>query len=86
VGGNALRRRQDTGCEKVIASGDVLFKGSIGRWDFPLGNHRDLIDSITGKLWPMGDDTNFISGHGPMSTFGYERATNPLVGDAITGH
>ena len=67
---------------KLAIVGDVLFKGSIGRWDFPLGNHRDLIESITTRLWPMGDDTNFIPGHGPMSTFGYERATNPLVGDA----
>ena len=62
--------------------GDVLFKGSIGRWDFPLGNHQQLVDSITQKLWPMGDDTAFVPGHGPMSTFGHERATNPLVGDA----
>jgi hydroxyacylglutathione hydrolase len=67
---------------KLAIVGDVLFKGSIGRWDFPLGNHRDLIESITTKLWPMGDDTAFIPGHGPMSTFGNERATNPLVGDA----
>jgi len=62
--------------------GDVLFKGSIGRWDFPMGNHKQLIDSITGRLWPMGDETAFIPGHGEMSTFGHERATNPLVGDA----
>jgi hydroxyacylglutathione hydrolase len=62
--------------------GDVLFKGSIGRWDFPMGNHHQLIDSITGRLWPMGDETAFIPGHGEMSTFGHERATNPLVGDA----
>jgi len=62
--------------------GDVLFKGSIGRWDFPMGNHKQLIDSITGRLWPMGDETAFVPGHGEMSTFGHERATNPLVGDA----
>jgi hydroxyacylglutathione hydrolase len=62
--------------------GDVLFKGSIGRWDFPMGNHRDLIHSITQRLWPMGGDTAFVPGHGPMSTFAHERATNPLVGDA----
>ena len=67
---------------KLAIVGDVLFKGSIGRWDFPMGNHRQLIDSITKRLWPMGDDTAFIPGHGPMSTFGYERRTNPLVGDA----
>lgn len=63
--------------------GDVLFKGSIGRWDFPMGNHDQLIRSITERLWPMGDDTAFVPGHGPMSTFGHERATNPLVGDAV---
>ena len=62
--------------------GDVLFKGSIGRWDFPMGNHQQLVDSITQRLWPMGNDTAFVPGHGEMSTFGHERATNPLVGDA----
>jgi hydroxyacylglutathione hydrolase len=67
---------------KLAIVGDVLFKGSIGRWDFPMGNHRHLIDSITQRLWPMGGETAFIPGHGPMSTFGHERATNPLVGDA----
>ncbi|HEX5499733.1 MAG TPA: MBL fold metallo-hydrolase [Thermomicrobiales bacterium] len=61
--------------------GDVLFKGSIGRWDFPHGDQQQLIHSITAKLWPMGDDTAFVPGHGPMSTFGHERATNPFVGD-----
>ena len=60
--------------------GDVLFAGSIGRTDFPQGNHQQLIDSITGRLWPMGDDTVFIPGHGPESSFGQERATNPCVG------
>ena len=67
---------------KLAIVGDVLFKGSIGRWDFPLGDHRQLVNSITQKLWPMGGETAFIPGHGPMSTFGHERATNPLVGDA----
>jgi glyoxylase-like metal-dependent hydrolase (beta-lactamase superfamily II) len=61
--------------------GDVLFRGSIGRWDFPHGDQQQLIHSITAKLWPMGDDTAFVPGHGPMSTFGHERATNPFVGD-----
>ena len=61
--------------------GDVLFKGSIGRWDFPMGNHQQLIESITQRLWPMGGETAFVPGHGPMSTFAHERATNPLVGD-----
>lgn len=61
--------------------GDVLFAGSIGRTDFPQGNHADLIASIRGRLWPLGNDTVFIPGHGPESTFGRERQTNPFVAD-----
>lgn len=68
---------------KAAIVGDVLFQGSIGRTDFPLGNHQDLIDAITGKLWPLGDETNFVPGHGPTSTFGYERKTNPYVADRV---
>ena len=63
--------------------GDVLFKGSIGRTDFPRGNHEQLLASITGKLWPLGDDVQFVPGHGPMSTFGAERRSNPFVADAV---
>jgi glyoxylase-like metal-dependent hydrolase (beta-lactamase superfamily II) len=62
--------------------GDVLFAGSIGRTDFPQGDHATLIDSITQRLWPMGNDTVFIPGHGPESTFGRERRSNPYVADA----
>ena len=60
--------------------GDVLFAGSIGRTDFPRGNHADLLRSIAQRLWPMGDETVFIPGHGPESSFGYERQHNPYVG------
>ena len=60
--------------------GDVLFAGSIGRTDFPRGNHGDLLSSIVQRLWPMGDDTVFIPGHGPESSFGHERQHNPYVG------
>ena len=67
---------------KLALVGDVLFKGSIGRTDFPRGNHQDLLDAITTKLWPLGDETNFVPGHGPMSTFGFERQHNPHVSDA----
>lgn len=67
---------------KLAIVGDVLFQGSIGRTDFPLGNHQDLIDAITGKLWPLGGDTAFVPGHGAMSNFAHERRTNPFVGDA----
>lgn len=70
---------------KLALVGDVLFKGSIGRTDFPMGNHQDLLDSIVQRLWPLGDDTAFVPGHGPMSTFGQERATNPFVGDRALG-
>ena len=63
--------------------GDVLFQGSIGRTDFPRGNHQDLLDAITQRLWPMGGDTAFIPGHGQMSTFAHERATNPYVADRV---
>lgn len=66
--------------------GDVLFQGSIGRTDFPRGNHQQLIDSITGKLWPLGNEMRFVPGHGPMSTFGHERQSNPFVADAVTGY
>lgn len=59
--------------------GDVLFAGSIGRTDFPGGDHDTLITSITQRLWPMGDDTVFIPGHGPESSFGRERQHNPYV-------
>ena len=61
--------------------GDVLFAGSIGRTDFPQGNHAQLLASIREKLWPMGDDTVFIPGHGPEGTLGEERRFNPYVGE-----
>jgi hydroxyacylglutathione hydrolase len=61
--------------------GDVLFAGSIGRTDFPRGNHADLVGAIRTKLFPLGDDIAFVPGHGPMSTFGEERKSNPYVGD-----
>ena len=62
--------------------GDVLFKGSIGRTDLPRGNHNDLLSSIKNKLWPLGNEITFISGHGPTSTFGDERINNMFVSDA----
>lgn len=62
--------------------GDVLFQGSVGRTDFPKGDFPTLVRSITGRLWPLGEATAFVPGHGPMSTFGRERASNPFVGDA----
>jgi len=61
--------------------GDVLFQGSIGRTDFPRGDHRALLHAIREKLFPLGDDVAFVPGHGPMSTFGRERLHNPFVGE-----
>jgi glyoxylase-like metal-dependent hydrolase (beta-lactamase superfamily II) len=68
--------------ERVAIVGDVLFAGSIGRTDFPRGDHATLIRSITQKLWPLGGDVTFVPGHGPVSTFGEERETNPFVSDS----
>lgn len=62
--------------------GDVLFQGSIGRTDFPRSDHQALLDAIVGKLWPLGDDITFVPGHGPHSTFGAERRSNPFVSDS----
>ncbi|MDZ7753098.1 MAG: MBL fold metallo-hydrolase [Gammaproteobacteria bacterium] len=63
-------------------SGDVIFKGSIGRTDFPRGDFATLLSSIRERLFPLGDDVTFLPGHGPVSTFGDERRSNPFVGDA----
>jgi len=67
---------------RLAQVGDVLFAGSIGRTDFPRSDHFTLIRSIREHLFPLGDDVNFIPGHGPMSSFGDERLHNPYVGDA----
>jgi len=64
---------------RLALVGDVLFSGSIGRTDFPGGSYETLIRSIKEQLWPLGDDVEFICGHGPNSTFGQERRTNPFV-------
>lgn len=66
---------------RLALVGDVLFRGGVGRSDFPRGDHDTLIDSIKTKLWPLGNDVAFIPGHGPMSTIGEERQSNPFVRD-----
>ena len=71
--------------DKVAMVGDVLFQGSIGRTDFPKGDYQQLISSITERLWPLGLDITFIPGHGPTSTFGQEKQTNPFVSDMALG-
>ena len=68
--------------DKVAQVGDVLFRGSVGRTDFPRGDQATLTHSITSKLWPLGGDVTFIPGHGGTSTFADERANNPYVSDA----
>ncbi len=70
---------------RIAFVGDVLFRGSVGRTDFPRGNHAQLVSSITERLWPLGDDMRFVPGHGQMSTFGWERKTNPYVSDLALG-
>jgi glyoxylase-like metal-dependent hydrolase (beta-lactamase superfamily II) len=69
--------------QRFALVGDVLFQGSIGRTDFPQGNHDDLIRSIRENLFPLGDDIQFVPGHGPLSTFGDERTRNPFVADRL---
>ena len=65
--------------------GDVIFNGSIGRTDLPGGNFDQLINSVKEKLWPLGNNIDFIPGHGPVSTFEAERANNPFVSDKVLG-
>jgi glyoxylase-like metal-dependent hydrolase (beta-lactamase superfamily II) len=69
--------------QRLAWVGDVLFRGSVGRTDFPRGNHAELISSIRNKLFPLGDDVSFVPGHGPTSRFGQERLSNPFAGDAV---
>ncbi|MDX9699364.1 MAG: MBL fold metallo-hydrolase [Rhodocyclaceae bacterium] len=68
---------------RVAWVGDVLFAGSIGRTDFPQGDHDTLIAAIRERLFPLGDDVRFVPGHGPMSSFGEERRNNPFVRDPL---
>ena len=70
---------------RLALVGDVLFAGSVGRTDFPLSDHDALIRSVVTKLWPMGNDTAFIPGHGQASTFAAERRSNPFVADSVLG-
>ena len=70
---------------KIAFVGDVIFAGSVGRSDLPRGNHQQLCDSITERLWPLGDDMRFVPGHGQMSSFGWERKCNPFVSDLALG-
>jgi glyoxylase-like metal-dependent hydrolase (beta-lactamase superfamily II) len=71
------------GPSKLALVGDVLFQGSVGRSDLPGGNHEQLITSIRTQLWPLGDETTFVPGHGPLSKFGTERKMNPFCADFV---
>lgn len=71
--------------DRLAFVGDVLFAGSIGRTDFPRGNHGDLIRAIQERLLPLGDDIEFVPGHGPMSSFGEERRSNPFLVEPSRG-
>lgn len=66
--------------EKILIAGDVLFAGSIGRTDFPMSNHQDLIDAIKNNLFVLPDDVVVYPGHGPTTTLGREKESNPYVG------
>ena len=68
---------------RLLISGDVIFKGGVGRSDFPRGDHGQLIAAIKEKLLPLGDDVTFIPGHGPLSTLGEERRNNPFLQDEM---
>ena len=74
---------EDSRALRFAIVGDVLFQGSVGRTDFPKGDFQQLVNSITTRLWPLGNQTAFVPGHGAISTFGRERQTNPFVGDAV---
>jgi glyoxylase-like metal-dependent hydrolase (beta-lactamase superfamily II) len=71
--------------ERLVIVGDVLFAGSIGRTDFPGGDYETLVTSIRQQLFSLGDEVEFIPGHGPMSTIGEERRSNPFVADKKYG-
>lgn len=64
---------------RLLISGDVIFNGGVGRTDFPQGSHADLIAAIKNKLLPLGDNVTFLPGHGPSSTLGKERISNPFL-------
>ncbi len=65
--------------DRVAIVGDVIFQGSIGRTDFPRGDHQTLLDSIRERIWPLGDEVTLLPGHGPTTTVGEERAYNPFL-------
>src|SRR5690606_17592713 len=75
----------DTATDQVLFSGDLIFAGSVGRTDFPRGSSQQLMGSIVDTVLPLEDDTLILSGHGPDTSVGRERATNPFVEMALRG-
>ena len=71
--------------ETIAFAGDLIFAGSIGRTDLPGGDYETLMRSIREKVVPLGDDISFICGHGPGSTIGHERVSNPFLTGAAGG-
>jgi glyoxylase-like metal-dependent hydrolase (beta-lactamase superfamily II) len=69
--------------DRIAIVGDVIFAGSIGRTDFPRGDHQALLDSIRQRIWTLGDDVTLLPGHGPTTTVGEERAHNPFLQGAF---
>ncbi len=76
----------DRGSDDVLFSGDLLFAGSIGRTDFPRGSMQAMIRSLVDTVLPLEDDTLVLAGHGPDTTVGRERATNPFLREAVARH
>jgi hydroxyacylglutathione hydrolase len=70
---------------QFLLAGDTLFAGSVGRTDFGYGDHDALIGAIRTKILPLGDDVTFLPGHGPASTLGEERQSNPFIQDGAVG-
>ena len=88
TGGSVLFRLPGAGssweAEQICLSGDVLFAGSIGRTDLPGGSTETMMTSLRDKVLPLADDTVVLPGHGPATTIGRERASNPYLQD-LTG-
>ncbi|MEG2865901.1 MAG: MBL fold metallo-hydrolase, partial [Mucinivorans sp.] len=71
--------------QKILITGDTLFRESIGRTDLPSGDYDMLMRSIVGRILPLGSDVTFFPGHGPSSTIGYEMQRNPFITEVMSG-
>ncbi|PWI42082.1 MBL fold metallo-hydrolase [Streptomyces sp. ICBB 8177] len=85
-GSVTFRLPETSGIPPVFFSGDLLFAGSIGRTDLPGGSHAEILESLARVCLPLDDSTVVLSGHGPQTTIGRERATNPFLGEVARGH